>query len=517
MVRNSIIVVLFGIILLSCGQGPEPPGMKSDTTPIGQRIFYEIFVHAFYDSNGDGIGDLNGVRDKLDYLQELGVNGLWLLPVHPSPSYHKYDVSDYYGIHPDYGTMEDMKALLAEAHKRDILVLIDMVINHSSDEHPFFLEAKKGKENPFRDYYVWSSDTILHNENPWHWHENHGVTKKNTGDREKYYGFFWKGMPDLNFDKPEVREEMKKIGTYWLTEVGVDGFRLDAIKYIYPDSLVHKNVEWWQEYRACLEESGEDVFLVAELWDKAEYIAPFLDRGVHSAFNFDLSFAIDTMLAKEEDPGLGKLLSEIQKQYRELSDEYQDAIFIKNHDQDRIASLVNDPRKAKLAASLLLTLPGIPFLYYGEEIAMLGKKPDEHIREPMVWDLPGQDSGQTRWIEPQYSTPAHVVPVSLQEKDPESLLSHYRKLIALRKAHPLLATGTIAGLDNINKDLCAYVVRDAEEEILVIHNLTGNTAVLDARQFKLQDQALFLEGEISIKGKTLHLEPFGSLIQLVGP
>lgn len=510
MVRNSIILMFLGIVLLSCGQNTEPQAKKSDTTPIGQRVFYEIFVHAFYDSNGDGIGDLNGVRAKLDYLEELGVTGLWLLPVHPSPSYHKYDVSDYYGIHPDYGTMEDMKALLAEAHNRDIIVLIDMVINHTSDQHPFFLEAKKGEENPFRDYYVWSSDTLLQKENPWHWHEN-------PGDKEKYYGFFWKGMPDLNFDKPEVREEMKKTGTYWLTEVGVDGFRLDAIKYIYPDSLVHKNVEWWQEYRASLEESGEDFFLVAELWDKAEYIAPFLDRGVHSAFNFDLSFTIDTMLATGKDPGLGKLMSEIQKQYMELSDAYHDATFIKNHDQDRIASLVNDPRKAKLAASILLTMPGIPFLYYGEEIAMLGKKPDEHIREPMVWDLPDQDPGQTRWIKPQYSTPETVVPVALQEKDPKSLLAHYKTLIALRKAHPNLATGTIAGLENINEDLCVYVVSGAEEKILLIHNLTGDTAVLDLRQFKLKDEALFLEGEISTNGKTLHLEPFGSLIQLVKP
>ena len=510
MVRKSILFLFFAIVLFSCGQKPEPRAMKPDTTPIEQRIFYEIFVHAFYDSNGDGIGDLNGVTEKLDYLQQLGISGLWLLPIHPSPSYHKYDVSDYYGIHPDYGTMEDMKALLAEAHKRDIIVLIDMVINHSSDQHPFFLEAKKGKENPFRDYYVWSSDTLLQKENPGHWH-------KNPGDKEKYYGFFWKGMPDLNFDKQEVREEMKKVGAFWLTEVGVDGFRLDAIKYIYPDSLVSKNVEWWQEYRAGLEETGEDFFLVAELWDKAEYIAPFLDRGVHSAFNFDLSFAIETMLATGKDPGLGKLMSKIQKQYQELSDDYQDATFIKNHDQDRIASLVNDPRKAKLAASLLLTLPGIPFLYYGEEIAMLGKKPDEYIREPMVWDLPDQDPGQTSWIEPQYSTDETVVPVALQEKDPESLLSHYRKLIALRKAHSALATGSIAGLDNINKDLCVYVVRGAEEKILVIHNLTGNTAVLDTRQFKLKDQALFLEGAYTNKGKTLSLEPYGSLIQQMEP
>lgn len=494
----------------SCGQGPEKEEMESSTTPIEQRVFYEIFVHAFYDSNGDGIGDLNGVTARLDYLQELGVNGLWLLPIHPSPSYHKYDVTDYYAIHPDYGTMEDFKRLLDEAHKRDILVLIDMVINHSSDEHPFFVEARKDKKNPYRDYYVWSSDTALHAENPWHWHEN-------NADREKYYGFFWKGMPDLNFDKPDVREEMHKIGAYWLTEVGVDGFRLDAIKYIYPDSLVSKNVEWWQEYRAGLEETGEDFFLVAEIWDKSEYIGSFLNKGVHSAFNFDLSFAIEKMLTTGKDPGIGRLLSEIHSQYDEASEDYQDALFIKNHDQDRIMSLLNDPRQAKLAASLLLTLPGIPFLYYGEEIAMLGVKPDEHIREPMVWDLPGQDPGQTRWIEPLYSTPEKVVPVSLQMNDPESLLSHYRKLIALRKAHPVLATGSISGLDKISENLCAYALTGPDEKILVIHNLTGKSTILNTRQFKLKGPALFLDGAYTEKGETLSLDPFGSLVLIVKP
>jgi len=510
MLRYTTIILIFSILLFSCGQNRENKAMKTSTTPIEQRIFYEIFVHAFYDSNGDGIGDLNGVTAKLDYLQELGINGLWLLPVHPSPSYHKYDVTNYYGIHPDYGSMEDMKTLLTEAHKRDIFVLIDMVINHSSSEHPFFVEARKGKENPFRDYYVWSSDTLIQKEFPWHWH-------KNPADEEKYYGFFWREMPDLNFDKPEVREEMKKIGAFWLSEVGVDGFRLDAIKYIYPDSLVNKNVEWWQEYRASLEKTGEDVFLVAEIWDESEYVGSFLNKGVHSAFNFDLSFAIEKMLVSGKDPGLGKLLGDIHRQYQEVTDEYQDAIFIKNHDQDRIRSLVSDPRQAKLAATLLLTLPGIPFLYYGEEIAMEGKKPDEHIREPMIWDLPGLDSGQTSWIEPLYSTPDKILPVSLQKNDPESLLSHYKKLIALRKAYPTLATGNIKGLENIKEDLCVYVLGSPGKDILAIHNLTGNTAVLDVQQFDVKGPVIFLEGEYTNNGLTLQLEPFGSLIQQMAP
>ncbi len=200
MSKHSFLFITLSLIFLCYGTNHAKEGMHPNPVPIGQRVFYEIFVQSFYDSNGDGIGDLNGVTSKLDYLKDLGVNGIWLLPVHPSPSYHKYDVTDYYGIHPDYGTMEEMKTLLREAHERDILVIIDMVINHTSSEHFFFKESRKGKDNPFRNYYVWSGDTLVHKQNPQHWH-------KYQKDPEKYYGFFWKGMPDLNYNHPDVRAE----------------------------------------------------------------------------------------------------------------------------------------------------------------------------------------------------------------------------------------------------------------------------------------------------------------------
>lgn len=507
-IRLLAIMLTFSILTVSCSENHKRKDMKHTPLPIGERVFYEIFVHAFYDTNGDGIGDLNGVRAKLDYLEDLGVNGIWLLPVHPSPSYHKYDVSDYYGIHTDYGTMEDLKVLLAEAHKRDILVIIDMVINHCSSEHPWFMEARKGKDNPYRESFVWSSDTLVQKENPHHWH-------KNGDEKEKYYGFFWHGMPDLNFDRPEVREEMKKIGKYWITELGVDGFRLDAIKYIYPDSLVEKNVAWWQEYRSALETTGEDFFLVAEIWDQSDYIGSFLNQGVHSAFNFDLSFAIEEMLTTGKDPGIARILGEIHQVYGNISDTYSDAIFLKNHDQDRIMSLLDDPRQATLAASILLTLPGIPFIYYGEEIAMLGKKPDEYIREPMVWDLPGVDPGQTSWIEARYSTQKNITPVNQQLKNPGSLLLHYKKLIALRKEHKILSGGTISRLDHIPEHLCAYALRDADSEIVVIHNLTDKTVELETGMLNPAGPVLYLAGTYSKDKETLQLEPYGTLVQVL--
>jgi alpha-amylase len=505
-VRILALVLSCSMISISFNQSTERDQIRKSAIPVGERVFYEIFVQSYYDSNGDGIGDLNGVTAKLDYLQDLGVSGIWLLPVHPSPSYHKYDVTDYYGIHPDYGTMEDMRTLLDEAHKRDIMVIIDMVINHSSSEHFYFREARKGKDNPFRDYYVWSSDPVVQRKDPRHWHTN-------SGDREKYYGFFWKGMPDFNFDNPDVREEMKKIGKFWITEVGVDGFRLDAVKYIYPDSLSQKNVEWWQEYRAYLENADKDFFLVAEIWDDPASIGPFLNRGIHAAFNFDLSFTIEKILAQREDPGLGRMLGEIHKVYREASDSWYDAIFLKNHDQDRIMSLLTDPRQAKLAASILFTLPGIPFIYYGEEIGMLGMKPDEYIREPMIWDLPGEDPGQTSWIEPRYSTPGKVIAVTQQMEDRTSLLSHYKKMITLRKEHTTLSMGSIRSLDHIPGSFCAYELYGTDSEIVVVHNLDDKAAKLDSSLLHASGRVLYLSGTYIEDTHELQLDPFGTLIQ----
>jgi alpha-amylase len=495
-VRLITLMAILTIILLSCG---------GKRTPISERIFYEIFVQSFYDTDGDGIGDLNGVTAKLDYLQTLGVNGIWLMPVHPSPTYHKYDVVDYYGIHPDYGTMEDMKKLLSEAHKRNILVIIDMVINHTSSQHYFFREARKGEDNPYRDYYVWSSDSIVLKKEPYHWH-------KNGSDPEQYYGFFWKDMPDLNFNNPAVREEMIKIADYWLNDVGVDGFRLDAVKYIYPDSLSWKNVDWWKEYRRQLEQGRKEFFLVAEIWDEPDFIGPFLDSAIDAAFNFDLSFAIEDMLVRRRDPGVASLLQGIQKEYMENSGSYHDAIFLKNHDQDRIASLLPDARQARLAASILFTLPGIPFIYYGEEIGMLGMKPDTFIREPFIWDDPGKDPGQTRWIIPRYSTPDKVIPEKRQLADPGSLLSHYRKMIRIRKENNILARGSIKSLENIPGEVCGYALANQDQEILVIHNLTDRQLKLDIGYLKAYGRILYCSGDFSANRDSLILDPFGSMI-----
>jgi glycosidase len=437
-------------------------------------ITYQVFVQSFYDSNGDGIGDINGLNSKLDYIADLGAEAIWLMPIHPSPTYHKYDVTNYYGIHPDYGTLNDFKLLMQEAQKRDLKIIIDLVLNHTSSEHPWFIESAKGKTNPYRNFYIWADmDSI----------KKIGETKEATGDsdnlylwneaagnEEQYFSFFWKYMPDLNFDEPKVREEIYKIGKFWLTEIGVDGFRLDAARHIYPEERIHDSVAWWKVFREEMEKVKADVFLVGEVWGEAKDVAPFL-KGLHSIFNFDQCFALQSMLKSEDTNGFLDSLFATYTQYNIATDKYYDGIFTTNHDQNRILSeLEEDIIKGKLAASIILTLPGSPFIYYGEELGMLGEKPDEQIREPFLWSH-NNDKGQTKWIEAKFNTPDKVLPLSQQKKDKASIYHHYKNLITLRKGNSALKQGSISQMKSKHKTLLAYKRFAASQEILVLHNV----------------------------------------------
>ena len=269
----------------------SPPEAKASKWPRG--VTYEIFVQSFCDSDNDGIGDIKGMTSKLDYLADLGIEGIWLMPMSPSPSYHKYDVTDYYGIHPDYGTMEDFKTFVNEAHKRNIKVVTDLVLNHSGSDHPWFKEASKSERSPYRDYYVWAhkDDPQTKGEGKTTGDDSHNVHQWHEvkGSDYKYYGYFWGGMPDLNFDNPKVREEVYNIGRYWLQEVGVDGFRLDAARHIFPDDRPEDNHQFWQEFKAEMQKVKPDVYLVGEVWAEAETVAPYF-KGLPALFNFEMSW-----------------------------------------------------------------------------------------------------------------------------------------------------------------------------------------------------------------------------------
>ena len=489
------------LVLLSACKIGESPEVKNYWPQAG--VTYEIFVQSFNDSDGDGIGDLNGVTEKLDYVQELGANAIWFMPIMPSPSYHKYDVTDYKAIHPDYGTMEDFKNLLAEAHKRDIKIVIDLIINHSGSGHPWFEEARKGRDNPYREYYTWAQkDTIaefinkkvitLDSDNIRQWHD--------PGNGEDfYYGFFIGGMPDLNYDSQKLREEIYEIGRFWLEEVGVDGFRLDAAKHIFPDDRPLDNHAFWKEFRAKMEAIKPDVYLVGEVYDKKEIVAPYL-TGLPALFNFDFHYTLLEALNKENGMLLPTKQKEILDFYQGITPNFIDATISSNHDQPRLLNeLGSDPQRYKQASAILMTMPGAPYIYYGEEIGMLGLKPDENIREPFLWDMKEKDAGRTSWIEPKYTTDATVTPLEVQKNDAGSYFNHYKTLISLRNANPALAIGTLE-LPEIEypKPIMAYARKSGDQELFVIHNLGTEEIMVDAP--KGFDKKIFT------LGKTAHAE-----------
>lgn len=457
------------------------------------RVCYEIFVRSFCDSNKDGIGDLNGITSKLDYLHDLGIEAIWLTPFFKSPSYHKYDVVDYRAIDPEYGSMPDFERLLEEAHRRNIRVILDFVVNHTSSQHPWFLEAKKGAENPYRNYYTWLTPEQIDSlgvavrektddsweTQPWHW-----AAKTDT---KKYYGMFWSGMPDLNMDEPRVRKEIYDIGRFWLQK-GVDGFRMDAAKHIYPDWEAEKAHAFWEEFRSEMETTKPDVYIVGEVWTTAEKVAPFF-RGLKANFHFDLSLAIQDIVKKGWDStGLVSMLLKNYAFFAKENPDFLDATMLTNHDQNRIGSVARgDEKKLKMAANLLLTLPGNPFIYYGEELGMKGKKPDEEIREAFLWDTRWQDNDRTNWRKPRYNTDSKTTPLKQQLADAQSLYNHYKTLIALRNTQPALGQLSPPNLkeSELNTEkVIAFVRPHVSGDLLVIQNTDSQRFEVKIPPFK---------------------------------
>lgn len=491
------------------------PEAKISEWPKG--VSYEIFVQSFCDSDNNGIGDIKGMTSKLDYLDDLGVEAIWLMPINPSPSYHKYDVTDYYGIHPDYGTMEDFKEFMAEAHKRGIKVVMDLVINHSGSDHPWFKAASSDPKSPYRDYYVWAHNTDPRTRgegkttgadsyNTRHWHAV-------EGDDYKYFGYFWGGMPDLNFDNQKLREEIYKVGRYWLNEIGVDGFRLDAARHIFPNEREQDNHGFWQEFKAEMQKAKPDVYLVGEVWAEAETVAPYT-KGLPALFNFEMSWAILRALKNGNGDSLAIKHAEVIDLYKKHNPDFIDATILSNHDQNRIMSEVGgDMQKAKLAAALLFTLPGSPYIYYGEEIGMKGKKPDEEIREPFLWDVKEKDECRTSWMTPKNSTEQTVAPVAVQKADKGSILNHYKSLISLRNSSKPLTYGTIEPVTLDNKAISAFTRTHEGESVLVLHNLSGTAATVTLpATVENYSSSIFQNNNAKLEKKIVLLPAYSTLV-----
>lgn len=517
--------ILIGIS--ACKASSRESAIPTVARGAREGVYYSVFVRSFADSNGDGIGDLAGLTQRLDYLNDgcdathndLGITGLWLLPIFPSPSYHGYDVSDYCAINPDYGTMADFEKLIAEAGKRGIAVILDLPCNHSSIEHPWFT-ASRSPHSEYRPWYYWidsaeqaAAQGISLNKQVW----GHSLWNKTDGGY--YAGLFDKDMPDLNLSSPAVRRALKDAAAFWLKK-GVAGFRLDAALHVFnknkipigTDALA-ASLAWWHEFADFCRSIKPDVYLVAEVWSTPSTRAQYL-KVLDSNFHFDMgTMIIETLKqGKAGKNSLAKILSADYRTYREANPQYIDAPFLTNHDQNRAASMLQGKVPLlKLAASLYILTEGVPFVYYGEELAMMGGKPDEQLRTPFLWAAPQDDKGQTTWITSKYNT--KTVPLVSQTRDAQSLVSHYRRLIRLKTGLPALLRGRMEPLDTESSALISYTMQYQDNAAFIVHNLTDKPVSFQLPK-KTASFTLFYtsEAKTSQNGTTVVIAPYASAV-----
>ena len=505
---------------------------RQDSPWYKSAVIYQVHVRAFYDSNGDGIGDFQGLAQKLDYLKDLGVDAIWLMPFFPSPLRDDgYDISDYTSVHPSYGNLEDVKKFLTAAHERQIRVIVEMVLNHTSDQHPWFQESRSSQDNPRRDWYVWSEtdnrykgtriiflDAEMSN---WAW---------DPISKSYYWHRFFSHQPDLNYDNPTVREQMWNVMRFWL-DLGVDGFRLDAVPYLVErEGTSCENLpethDIIKDLRKKLDRDYPGRLLLAEANQWPADLRPYFGDGdeFHMAFHFPLMPRM-FMALKLEDR---KPITEILQQTPEIPASCQWALFLRNHDEltlemvtdierdymydsyaldkamrinlgirRRLAPLLdNDRRRIELMNGMLMSLPGTPIIYYGDEIGMgdnvkLGDR--NGVRTPMQWSG-GWNGGFSAadpeslyvplLLNPVYGFQA--VNVLSQKRSEHSLLSWMQRIIQVRRSTPVFGTGSIDFLYPANYRVLAYVRELRNETILVVNNLSSSAQAveLDLSKYK---------------------------------
>ena len=497
---------------------PAKPG-----PPWWQRaVFYEIYPRSFQDSDGDGVGDLNGITARLDYLRDLGVDAVWITPFYPSPQVDfGYDVSDYEDVDPQFGTLADFDRLVREAHRRRIKVVIDFVLNHTSDQHPFFVESRSSRTSPKRDWYIWR-DPKPDGSRPNNWSSSFGPVAWTLDEKtgQYYYHYFYPQQPELNWRNPAVERRMLETVRFWLKR-GADGFRLDAVNYLYEDPQLRDNpvlpelrfgstTEYEQEkkynrdlpevqdamvrLRAFNDSINPESVLVGEAyvpkWEELmRYYGP-ANNGVHLPFNFFL--VMEPARSQLKAPVFREVIAQSERALKGRWTTY----VLSNHDiprhYDRLGDGKNNDEIAKLTATMLLTLRGTPFLYYGEEIGMVTTEPKtiEEVRDPVgrrYWPLrKGRDGERTpmQWDAGLHAgfttgTPWLPVPpsartknVAMQSGDPSSLLNFYKRLIALRRASPALLDGDYAAVGN-GPHVYAYLRHTSGQRMLVALNMSA--------------------------------------------
>lgn len=476
------------------------------------RNYYEIFVYSFYDSDGDGIGDLNGVTQKLDYIADMGFNGIWLMPVMPSPTYHKYDVKDYYGIDEQYGSIEDFQALLDACHERNIRVVIDMVINHTSSEHEWFKaacdylrtldenEEPDLSECPYAGYYHFTKEQMNGNYYP--------VSQSGW----YYEGVFWSGMPDLNLENDALRRELEQAAAFWL-DMGVDGFRMDAAMHFEEgDTAFNTEVLNWL-YSYC-KGINPDFYMVSEVWASEAAIADYYASETPSMFNFDLADSEGRLIraarGKLDAAGLVSSMVAYQEDFSAVNPQYIDAPFITNHDMGRACNaLVSDENDLKMAGGLLMTMSGSPFVYYGEEIGMKSKgTKDENKRLPMYWSDTKTDGMTVGPADADEGITSSFAGVEEQLADETSILNYYKRALRLRNENPELARGTITPVDSLCSGHQAAILKTWEgSAIAVVYHTSDEKITVDLTGTELE--TMQIRGYLTLNGEEITLDENG--------
>ena len=466
------IMTLVSFLMTGCG---------SNVPDDNYRNYYEIFVGSFYDSDGNGIGDLNGISEKLDYIKDLGCNGIWLTPIMPSTTYHKYDVIDYCDVDSELGTIDDFKKLVKACHKKDIRIIIDMVINHSSAENRWFLEASSYLKSlpegenpdteacPYVDYYHFSKE-----------YPGNGWCKLDGTDY--YYECqFWDQMPDLNLDNPNLMKELQGIFDFWI-DLGVDGFRMDAPLH-YEEGDTEFNCRILNSVYEYCKSKNPDFYMVSEVWASESTIADYYQSLTPSFFNFDAADAEGRLVKTARGTGKAanfvKSMVDYQESFKANNPEYIDAVFITNHDMARVANnLMSDDKNIRFVAGLLSTMSGNTFLYYGEEIGMKSKgTKDENKRLPMRWSssdtkgIPNPPKDADQDVEQTFEG------VSEQLKADDSILNYYRKAYNLRLKYPEIARGNITVLDNLTDGHQAVIRKDYEDTYIFVAYNTSDEVI----------------------------------------
>nr|WP_315100963.1 alpha-amylase family glycosyl hydrolase [uncultured Catonella sp.] len=497
------------------------------------RVAYEIFVSSFYDGNGDGIGDLEGIRKKLDYINDgkaekgtsLLANEIWLTPISPSLSYHKYDVMDYKNIDKDFGTLEDFKALVDDCHKRNIKVIFDLVMNHSSSEHPWFLEAAnylkglKGNEKPdfnacpYANYYNFTKEQ----------QEGYAPVE---GTDWYYEARFSPKMPDFNLENEAVRNEFKDIFKFWL-DIGVDGFRLDAVTY-YVTGNITKNTEILTWLNKTVKEIKHDAYIVGEAWSTESEYGAYYTSGVDSFFDFEFSGSdgVIANILKGINPAsnFAERMIKADELFSGNNPNYINAPFYTNHDIPRSAGYYSGEHRVdliKLAGAMNLLMSGNAFIYYGEELGMKGSGRDENKRAPMQWTKDNNAAGMCKGPKDMEEFEMMYGTLEEQADDKNSIYNYYKNAIKLRHVFPVIARGKTKlyeGFENLDSETVSTFTRnmadDSYESVLIVINTSENniSQKLGKDYTKLGSFLVTGEKEVTIKDGILNLPSFSIAI-----